>query len=100
MSLTVHKSHIAWHIATSMHKIIVRVEKHAHKTMTLNQCMNKINLQIKTVSTLRPAQDLYNYVKLTLQNLVSNSADKLFLKLLNELKHTVVGKIFQTRTAL
>ena len=57
MSLTVHKSHIAWHIATSMHKIIVRVEKHAHKTMTLNQCMNKINLQIKTVSTLRPAQD-------------------------------------------
>ena len=56
MSLTVHKSHIAWHIATSMHKIIVRVEKHAHKTMTLNQCMNKINLQIKTVSTLRPAQ--------------------------------------------
>ena len=57
MSLTVHKSHIAWHIATSLHKIIVRVEKHTCKTMTSNQCMNKINLQVKTVSTLRPAQD-------------------------------------------
>ena len=57
MSLTVHKSHILWHFATSLHKIIVRVEKHTYKTMTSNQCMNKINLQIKTVSTLEPTQD-------------------------------------------
>ncbi len=57
MSFTVHKSHIAWHIATSLNKIIVRVEKHTYKTITSNQCMNKINLQIKTVSTLTPTQD-------------------------------------------
>ncbi len=57
MSLTIHKSHTAWHIATSLHKIIVRVEKHTCKTMTSNQCVNKIILQIKTVSTHGPTQD-------------------------------------------
>ncbi len=57
MSLTVHKSYIAWHFATRLHKIIVSVEKHSCKTITSNQCMNKINLQTKTVSTLGTTQD-------------------------------------------